>query len=235
MNVVPIVQARMGSQRLPGKVLELIGLYPAIGHIYKRLEDLNPVLAIPATAENDPLADYLNTLDAPCFRWDGPENDVLGRYYHCAQTFNADVVVRITGDCPFVDPELVGKVLKARNNGFQYASNVGMARSYPRGLDVEAFTIQALEAAYYTTGKPYDREHVTPWMRRVYVPGVVCSPSWYGDLRWVLDTEADLAWFREIAKATDVRPPHPTTKELLRLLARRGDLLRYEPLQGTAA
>lgn len=223
MRTVAIIQARMASERLPGKVLKLIGKWPAIYHTYQRVNStgLPTVVATVKSEANEPLIHYLNTQDISCFAWDGPEDDVLGRYHAAAEKFDADRIVRITGDCPFTDPDVVKRVV---GFGGDYASNIYPRRTYPRGLDVEVFTRQMLEDAHQQSK---DREHVTPWMQQ---DGAVCvvNDRDLSDYRWVLDTPADLEWFRQIAKHMSTEPPHPTFQELLDFLNKNPDMARYE-------
>lgn len=164
MSVVCIVQARMGSQRFPGKVLAMLGTKPVIGHVYERCRYAipNTVVAIPASAENDPLADYLRTIDAPVFRWDGPENDVLGRYAACLKVHPADWVVRVTGDCPLVEPAVIlGLVKRAQDTGEMYVGNV-YPRTAPSGYDVEVIHAAELRWMHAALDPECpEREHVT--------------------------------------------------------------------------
>ena len=119
----------------------------------------------------------------------GSENDVLSRYHQAAVSVKADIIMRVTGDCPLIDPEICGRVLVLMGNGVEYASNVD-PRGWPKGLDCEVFTFDALDRAHKEADDPYDREHVTPWMRR----NVHCvNLDGGGDpkLRWCLDTLND--------------------------------------------
>ena len=167
MRVVAIVQARMGSTRLPDKVMKPIGGVPMIAILLARLARATEVdeivVATSADPRNQPLADLVNSLGYKCSR--GSENDVLERYVLAARSANADVVVRITGDCPLVDPVLVDEVIRQFNVlKVDYFSNTSPP-TYPDGLDIEVFKMASLERAAYETSKPFDREHVTPYLR----------------------------------------------------------------------
>ncbi len=196
MKTLAIVQARMGSSRFPGKVLQALpGGQSLIGFLLKRLArsaavDLI-VLATTDGAGDDPLADHVRTLGYEVFR--GSESDVLDRYYQAARPHAPDVVVRITGDCPLVDPDLVTQVIAARReHGADYASNINPP-TYPDGLDVEVFTFAALERAWREATTTLQREHVTPFLRE---PGRCTTALVRHDTdesagRWTVDEPAD--------------------------------------------
>ena len=167
MKVVAIVQARMGSIRFPNKVMKPICGTPMIGLLLYRLSRAKRinliVLATSTDPRNIPLTNYVRELGYDVYQ--GSEDDVLDRYYQAAELAQADVVVRITGDCPLIDPEVVDKVIeKFQENNVDYASNA-LFRSYPDGLDTEVFTFKALEAAWNQAREPREREHVTPFLR----------------------------------------------------------------------
>lgn len=167
MKIVAIVQARMGSTRLPGKVLKKIVGIPAIEILLNRLsrsELINEIcIATSYNCENDQLQYVIEKLGYRVIR--GSENDVLQRVRDAAEATSADIVVRITGDCPVVDPKLVDQVINMylRAN-VDYASNIDPP-SFPDGLDVEVFSRQSLEAANLNAKLDFDREHVTPFIR----------------------------------------------------------------------
>ena len=197
MKTVAIVQARMGSSRLPGKVMRSVGGRPMIDLILARLSLARSVdrivLATSTGVENDPLAAHVRGLDFAVCR--GSEDDVLDRYYQAARAHAADVVVRITGDCPFVDPELVDEIVADfHDSGFDYASNVAPP-TYPDGLDVEVFSFAALERAWREAADKHDREHVTPYLRgsdRFRTSNFALSED-YSTERWTVDEAPDLA------------------------------------------
>lgn len=167
MKFVAIVQARMGSTRFPNKVMNLIDGTPMIGLLLERLSRAKRVheivLATSDGAKDVPLADFVDTLGYKVYR--GSEVDVLDRYYQAAKQSGAEVIVRITGDCPLVDPILVDAVIsKLEQSHADYASNVVPA-TFPDGLDVEVFTFTALEEAWRNARAQREREHVTPYLR----------------------------------------------------------------------
>jgi glutamate-1-semialdehyde 2,1-aminomutase len=167
MKTVAIVQARFGSTRFPGKVLRPLAGRPLIELLLARLSRAKQVdeivLATSSETQDDPLAAHAQKLGFAVFR--GSEADVLDRYHGAAQWCHADVVVRITGDCPLVDPALVDSVVSAfKSSNVDYASNADPP-TYPDGLDVEVFTTQALQSTWQRARRPMEREHVTVYMR----------------------------------------------------------------------
>ena len=205
MKVVAIVQARIGSTRLPGKVLKDISGKPMLWYLISRLkystrtDDL--VLAIPESRQNDQLEDFAQRHKLHYFR--GSEEDVLARYYGAATKFGAEVIVRLTADCPLIDPEVTDRIIEEHlSSGADYTSNT-MKRTFPRGLDTEVFSFQALHVAYQAAREDYEREHVTPYiyqhpdlfrLKSVEANGKLRRP----DLRLTVDTGEDLRLIKEI-------------------------------------
>ncbi|MFZ2738118.1 MAG: aminotransferase class III-fold pyridoxal phosphate-dependent enzyme [Burkholderiaceae bacterium] len=195
MRIVAIVQARMGSTRLPGKVMKPMGGIPMIEVLLSRLsracEVDETIVATSVNLRNQPLADHVASLGYTCFR--GSENDVLDRYLQAAKSVNADVLVRITGDCPLVDPVLVDKVISQfKAAHVDYFSNTAPP-TFPDGLDIEVFTLAALEKAAQETSKPYDREHVTPYLREFgrFTQAGMQNNEDLSHLRWTVDEPED--------------------------------------------
>lgn len=162
MNVVAIIQARMGSKRLPGKVMMDITGKPMIQHVIDRARKIKGVTDVVLATTYLPEDDILEDVYGCVFR--GSPDDVLTRYYKAAIAFKADVIVRITGDCPLLNPEVSSKVLSAfgsiRND---YCSNV-IQRTYPKGLDTEVMSMSALETVFKEAELPRHREHVTSYI-----------------------------------------------------------------------
>ncbi len=202
MKIVAVVQARMGSTRLPNKVMKQINGVPMIELLLKRLarskEIDQIVVATSVDAKNDPLAAHVRGLGFDCEQ--GSENDVLDRYVQAARAHRADVIVRITGDCPLVDPDLVDEcVRRFKVQDVDYFSNVSPP-TYPDGLDIEVVTLAALERAMLETNKSYDHEHVTPYVREA---GRFSSNSMENDedlsgMRWTVDEQADFDVVRRV-------------------------------------
>ncbi len=167
MTVVCIVQARMTSTRLPAKAMLCLGGEPSIRHVLRRCQEIPGVdmvvCAVPEGDKSTPIKREALALGVHVVT--GSEHDVLSRYHKAALAVKADIVMRVTGDCPLIDPEICGRVLDLMGEGVDYASNV-LPRGYPKGLDCEAFTFDALDRAHKEVDDPYDREHVTSWMQR---------------------------------------------------------------------
>lgn len=206
MRTVAVVQARMGSNRLPGKVMTDIAGKPMLERVLRRLSGayLPDDIAVATTtlSDDDVIASYCEQHGRPCFR--GSETDVLDRYYRAAGELGAEVIVRITSDCPLIDPEIVDRVVALVTDahpGADYASNVLPYRTFPRGLDVEAFTFEMLQRAWRLDRDPASREHVTPFIHRtssLFRIATVSADADYSDLRWTVDEPEDLALVREI-------------------------------------
>jgi spore coat polysaccharide biosynthesis protein SpsF len=228
LSTAVIVQARMGSHRLPGKVMCDLAGHTVLQHVLERCREIPGadivVCAVPDESASLPLEATAAECGAAVFR--GSENDVLVRYLGAARAVDAKIVMRVTSDCPLIDPEICGQVLALRKSkGVDYAANF-MPRSYPHGLDCEAFTVAALVGASESTDDAYDREHVTPWLRRAH--NVTRANLASGDVslarhRWTLDYPEDLAFFRAVLAALPdgVRAGMPA---VLALLAQRPDI-----------
>jgi len=195
LKTIAIVQARMGSMRFPKKVMRPICGTPMIGLLLQRLSRaLRIDVIVLATSEdtrNDSLAQYAAELGYAVFR--GSETDVLDRYYRAAKQHAADVVVRVTGDCPLIDPVVVDDVIAAfLSSGADYASNVAPP-TYPNGLDTEVFSFQALETAWHQAKADREREHVTPYIRESgqFTQENVAIATDESNERWTVDEPAD--------------------------------------------
>ncbi len=201
-KVVAVVQARMGSSRLPGKVMSHIAGIPLIEVILQRLSQAKCVdqivVATSGDPRNDALAEHVRKLGFECYC--GSEDDVLDRFVRVAREYAADTIVRITGDCPLVDPALVGTcVRRFLELGVDYLSNTDPP-SYPDGLDVEVFSILALEKSASGTVQSFDREHVTPYLRNSgrFRTANVASDEDFSKLRWTVDEVDDLEVIRKV-------------------------------------
>ncbi len=167
-NIYAIVQARIGSKRFRGKVLKKIKRKESILILLKRLSNSKKlkkiIVAIPKSAENKKLKKLLIKNNYSIF--EGSENDVLNRYYECAKKFSAKHILRITGDCPLIDPKIVDKAIKIYDQSdCDYVSNI-QNRSYPDGMDVEIFSFKILEKAINSNLSTSDKEHVTKYFLR---------------------------------------------------------------------
>lgn len=202
MKIIALVQARMGSTRLPNKVMKPIGGIPMIELLLARLsraKELNQiVVATSMDSRNQPLVEHVKKLGYACEQ--GSENDVLERFVDAACKHQADVVVRITGDCPLVDPELVDEVIRRfKAAGVDYFHNISPP-TYPDGLDIEVCTFKALEQASRETNKPYDHEHVTPYLRESgrFKTATMQHSQDLSALRWTVDEPADFAVIEKV-------------------------------------
>ena len=209
MKVIAIIQARMGSTRLPNKVMKEIGGKPMIEILLQRLLKAKKideiVVATSTNKNNNPLIKFVSGLGFRVIA--GSEDDVLGRYVKVIDASGADVAVRITGDCPLVDPNLVDQVIDGLIEfGYDYFSNVNPP-TFPDGLDVEAFQANALKKAYTQTNERFDREHVTPFLRNsdLFTKGGITNDQDLSCLRWTVDEPAD---FKVISDVFDHFSPN---------------------------
>lgn len=207
MSTVAVIQARTGSTRLPGKVLLPLLAEPVLVHVVRRVARATAldavVVATTVEARDDPIEALATAHGWLLVR--GSEADVLERYLLAARMFEASRIVRVTSDCPLIDPVLIDRVAAALDaQGADYASNTLPPRTWPRGLDVEVITRDALETAGLEDVDPASREHVTPYIYRH--PDrfrLVAMPAEH-DLsahRWTLDTPQDYALIRRIYDA----------------------------------
>ncbi len=229
-RTVCIVQARIGSTRLPGKVLASIGDTPVLIHVLRRCQAIKGVdevvCATVSGPDGDPVAALAEKQNVAVFR--GSESDVLARYHGAAHAARAEIVMRITSDCPLIDPAVCAAVLDLRaKKDADYASNT-MPPSWPHGLDCEAFTIETLDEAFATATDLADREHVTPWIRRndAYHRVNLMGPG--GDVagqRWTLDYPEDLAFLREVHARLAGTDPFPNWRDVAQIVAQEPSLM----------
>ncbi len=208
MRLVAIIQARMGSTRLPGKVLKDIHGRTMLARVVRRsmrsaLID-KVVVATTRNKVDDVIVTECESLGVSSFR--GSEEDVLDRYYEAAKTFSADIVVRITSDCPLIDPEIIDRIVHVfLDRSPDYASNT-IESTYPRGLDVEVFTYGALESAWREASEDFQHVHVTPYIYqhpdRFKILSVTCDEN-CSNYRWTVDTKEDLDLIRAIYAKID--------------------------------
>ncbi|HVT53142.1 MAG TPA: GNAT family N-acetyltransferase [Dongiaceae bacterium] len=224
-----VVQARVGSTRLPGKVLQVLRGKTVLAHALARCAAIPGIDAVVCATsdlpQDDPIAIAAEKAGARVFR--GSQDDVLARYLGAADSVGAEIVLRVTSDCPLIDPAICRAVLDLRDSaGADYASN-NMPRLYPHGLDCEAFTTAALRRASTSTTLPFDREHVTPWLRRAngLKRANLLGPGWPASMhRWTLDYPEDLDFFRAVFDALE-DPERAAMQDVLSLLASRPDIL----------
>ncbi len=204
MRTVAIIQARMGSTRLPGKTLIEIAGRPLLGHVIDRVRASRSVEEVVVATTTEPadraIVEFANTNGATCYC--GSADDVLDRYYQAARNIGADVIVRITADDPFKDPAVIDLVVNSflADRSLDYASNT-LEPTFPEGLDVETIAREALDRAWHEAKLLSEREHVTPYIWKhlelFHVKNVRNSAD-LSDMRWTLDYEKDLRFTSEI-------------------------------------
>lgn len=227
VRTVAIVQARLGSSRLPGKVLLPFRGEPMLAHVMHRaaratsLDDV--VLATTLRPEDDPIVELARDRGWPVER--GSEVDLLDRYLQAARHHDAEVIVRITSDCPLIDPEIIDLAVGAFGAAqADYASNTLEPRTYPRGLDVEVIARAALERAGAEDHNMAWREHATPYIYRhpeLFQLVRVASAVDYSQHRWSVDTVDDYELVRRLFEELD--PDTVAWHDVLALLARHPD------------
>ncbi len=224
MKPVAIIQARMGSSRLPGKVMKTLAGVPVIKQVFSRvcmIEGLSDVLVATSTLDKDDiLAEYCAGENIPLFR--GSEHDVLDRYVQASRHVDADVVMRITADCPFIDPRVSTRVLDLllANPDCEYANNVTPV-TYPKGLDTEVVRRTTLERLWEQCDEPEDREHVLYYIRKhpeAFTTMAVTSPVDYSTHRWTLDRPEDFEMLSRLAWKLKERGLFGYCEEILRIL-----------------
>jgi len=205
-----VIQARMGSSRLPGKVLMPLAGHPVLWHVVERLRRATMlqkiIVATSTDKSDDPIAEFCTANNIECYR--GSLTDVLARYEGAAQAHNLSTVVRITADCPLIDPAVVDKCVEmfAAGQG-DYLSNINPGvRTFARGLDVEVFSREALARAHAAAQEQYEREHVTPyiWQNKqgefVVLPAYRAPAQYAHIFRLTLDYAEDYAVFEHLYK-----------------------------------
>jgi spore coat polysaccharide biosynthesis protein SpsF len=213
VRVAAIIQARMGSTRLPGKVLMTLAGKPMIERVVERAQRIagvsEVIVATSTLPGDDALARFVEReLRIPLVR--GSSDDVLARYHAAMQMTTADAIVRITADCPLLSPTVSAKIVAAYGADVDYASNT-LTRSYPRGLDTEIVSRKVLELTHREATEPQDREHVTIFVWRQpqrFRLRAVTDREDNSDLRWTVDTPEDFELARRIYDALYAKNPH---------------------------
>lgn len=230
-KTVAIVQARMTSSRLPGKVLYPLCGVPMIVFMLHRVaqaECVDEVVLATSTDDTDnELADMVQVHGFGCYR--GELNDVLSRFHGAAQIAQAEVIVRLTGDCPLIDADLIDTVVRTlQSSGADYVSNT-CPPTYPDGLDIEAFSFAALDQAWRAARLVSEREHVTPYLRsrpELFKIESVRGVADYSHLRWTVDYPDDYDFVGRLLKHAGVNSPTQGDRfDFLRALERYPELL----------
>jgi spore coat polysaccharide biosynthesis protein SpsF (cytidylyltransferase family) len=234
-NVVVIIQARMGSTRLPGKVLLPLQGKPVIVRDVERVLRAKCVHRVVVAITNAPADERIVEVlrrECPSVRiFRGSEQDVLDRYYQAALLEKAEIIVRITSDCPLLDPRIIDMVVGEfeKTSQLDYASNVLGARTFPRGLDVEAISFAALERVWKDAKEAEDREHVTLYVKKhpqEFNTSVITNSADLSFHRWTLDEPADYELISCVYDALYPDKPDFATKEILVLFEMEPELIR---------
>jgi len=226
MKKLVIVQARMTSTRLPGKVMKIVCDKPLLEHLINRLKTIKSadqiVIATTVNDTDNQIVNLCKKLDTLYYR--GSEEDVLGRYYEAAVEYRGDVIIRITSDCPVIDPEVVDYLINIYTNNiekYDYVSNT-LKRTYPQGMDSEIASFGTLKEAHFNAYDPFDREHVTSFIKmrpqqfRLYNILYKADMSRY---RWTVDTPEDLELITKIYDALYYKNPLFSLNDILDLMA----------------
>lgn len=230
MRTVAIIQARMGSTRLPGKVLLMLADKTVLAHVIERCQRAplvdEVIVATTTKTSDDPIEREATNCGIPCFR--GSEDDVLQRYHEAAKTHHADTVVRVTSDCPVLDPVVTNQVISQFMDSpmVDYCSNT-LERSFPRGLDSEVFSFEALEKAFIQADINEEREHVTPYIYknpRQFKLSSFKNKEDYSYYRWTLDTETDWQLITEIFHFLYIPGKLFYWQEVIQLMQQRPEL-----------
>lgn len=231
-RIITIIQARMAASRLPGKVLKQLGDKPVLAWMMVRARRAKlideVVVATTKESDDDVIVEFCEGQDFPYFR--GSMHDVLDRYYQTAKKHKADLIVRLTADCPLIDPEMLDSNIQTfldADPPLDFAANrLPMERTVPIGLDTEICTFEALETAWREAKGPHHREHVMPFFYenpdRFNILHIKHEPD-YGHLRWTVDTPEDLVLLRQIVSHFNGRDDF-SWKEVLALIESHPEL-----------
>ena len=223
-----IIQARMGSSRLPSKVLMKSDdgrplLYYVINQLRYCTKVKNLVIATTTNQEDDEIEKFANDNSVNIFR--GKEKDVLDRYFQCAKKYSFSTIVRITADCPLIDPQIVDKVIEKFFSGnYDFATNT-LTRNFPIGIDVEVFSFSALNRAWENTQLPSEREHVTPYLRKEENFKIINieNDKNISNLRLTVDRIEDFELIKQILNNISINPIH--LEDVLELFSRKPELI----------
>jgi len=196
MNIIAIIQARQTSTRLPGKTMRMLSGKPLLQYTIDNLQKAQNINKLVVATTTDPEDDII---DSWCkknsiFVYRGDREDVLSRFYECALKYSADAIVRVTSDCPLVDPTIVDNVIDLfKNTKSDYSAN-NLIKSFPHGLDIEIFSFEVLRETFENAKKPNEREHVTQYIRarpeKYKLTNFSCSGK-YNNIRVTVDEEID--------------------------------------------
>jgi len=234
MKILAIIQARMGSTRLPEKILKKVEGKEILAHVIERvlrskMVDLI-VVATTTSKKDDVIASFINNYvnnKIKLFR--GSENDVLDRYYQAAKEYSADIIIRITSDCPLIDSDIIDKIVQEfiKQRDYNYISNTLINRTFPRGLDVEVFNFKTLETLKKVATTIEEKEHVTWYIKKhpeKFKTKNIINNKDLSHLRWTVDEENDLKFIRKIYSRLYHKKNDFKTKDILKLLEEEPEL-----------
>ena len=229
MSVIAIIQARMSSTRLPGKVLLPLGGVPALNHVVSRIRSCKTIDKVLVATSTDPSDDAIETYcgESNFDLYRGSLLDVLDRYYQCAKSVNANTIVRITADCPAIDPIVVDAVVTGFLAGaYDYFSLSG---EFPDGLDCEVISFSALKNAWVNANLPSEREHVCPYIhtshKDEFKTGGLQLFTKLQDMRWTLDESSDYELLQKIFDRLYPKNKLFLTNDILSLFSMHPDLI----------
>jgi len=204
--ITAIIQARIGSSRLPGKMFAKIEEKPLLWHVIERVKNSKKIDKIILATTKSPKDKALLNIAKDCNigTFAGDKENVLNRFYTAARKFKADIIVRITADDPFKDPQIIDKCISVflKSKNIDYVSNT-IEPTYPEGLDIEVFSFNALEKAWKEAKTNADKEHVTPYIwrnKQLFKVKNFCNNKNLSNLRWTIDYQKDLDFAREVYK-----------------------------------
>lgn len=231
--VSAIIQARMTSSRLPKKVMLRVKGKPLIYYLVNQIKNSKKltkiIIATTTNKEDDEIVEYIKSLNIDVFR--GSESDVLDRYYKCAQFYNEKIIVRITSDCPLIDPIVIDECIQKFEDGnFDYVSNINKKiedkwmyhpSGFPMGYAVEVFNFDALKKSWQNAKKPSEREHVTQYILNnpmTFQIGNVEHSEDYSDIRLTVDHKIDYDLIKIIMEALDMHKRVVHLDEIIKFL-----------------
>ena len=231
-KITAVIQARLGSTRLPGKTLMTIEGEPLLGHLIKRIKATNYVndiiIATTVNKRDDAIVEFAKNNNLKFYR--GSEEDVLDRFYNACVEFSVDTIVRVTPDCPLLDPRVVDLVISKYIEGnYDYVSNAIMP-TFPDGLDTEVFSFQSLKRAWLEAGRFSEREHVTAYIVKHPDKFSIFNVKRDGEdisrMRWTVDTKKDFEFIREIFSNISSKDDIFFLEDVLDVLNRKPELLK---------
>lgn len=230
MNITAIIQARMGSTRLPGKIMKKVNNKPLLEYQLERIKRSKVINNIIIATTNDgserPIVELANKMGIDIFK--GSESNVLERYYLASKEYRSDIVVRITSDCPIIDPAIIDSVIKLYlENNYDYVSNT-QVRTFPRGMDTEVFSFACLEKAYQNAEAEYEKEHVTPYLYlnpKLFSVGQYTSTENNSLYRLTVDTREDFELISIILSNLYPENHHFSLQDVLQLMKNCPELI----------